>query len=500
MQITSTKINFEKLFHPDSLAFIGASPVPGKWGFIIFANILRGGFQGKIYPVNPGYANLFGMPCYPSISAVREKVELAVITVPAKNVPPVIDECIAKGVINAIIITSDFSETGSEGALLEQKIVEKSLSAGMTIVGPNTMGVFNAYGKLNILMPPIKTESGYVSIVSQSGNVGTQIMSECLKHGIGISKLISSGNEAMIKCEDYISYLIKDKTTRIIVMYIESLKAGRRFIEICRDLKAAKPIIIYKSGKTEGGKSAAASHTGAMAGSTEIYKSVFKQYGIIEAESTEEIIDLIGGFMSFPIPRGNRVGIITIGGGWGVITADECENHDLKLPDLSVDVYNKLDKLLPRYWSKRNPVDMVAVLSMEIYPKIIEAVVSWDGVDSVISLGGPSPAGFFQYDDMADKSGIKKEQVALISEKIHEQINERKKIVSEFMKKYDKPILHVEMSTAEDIRQNMKKYNYTTFMSPERAVRVLKKMVDFSKARDRMNKSNYSECVSKPRF
>jgi acyl-CoA synthetase (NDP forming) len=487
MLATDNKIDFDKLFNPRSLAFVGASPVPGKWGFIILANILRGAFPGKIYLVNPSYSDLFGMPCYPSVSAIKDDIDLVVITVPAKNVPKVIDDCLAKGITNAVVITSDFSETGKDGAALEKIITEKAKSGGMSIVGPNTMGIVNGYFNLNILMPPIKIEPGFVSIISQSGNVGTQIMSECLRHGIGVSKFVSSGNEAMIKCEDYLSYLLTDDLTKVIVLYVESLKEGKRFVQICREHKASKPIIFFKSGKTQAGQLAAASHTGAMAGSIQIYRSVFKQCGITEAESTEEIIDLIGGFLSFPVPAGHRVGIITIGGGWGVITADECEAHELKVPDLSVEVYDKLNSLLPKYWSKRNPVDMVAVLSMDIYPKIIEAVTAWDEVDSVISLGGPSIADFFEFGDIAEKLGLKMEQVSFMAEEIHRLIDNQKKIILEFMKKYNKPVFHVEMGTAEEIHRNMKTNNYITYKSPERAVRVLKKMAEYGEMKNSMN-------------
>jgi acyl-CoA synthetase (NDP forming) len=489
MTIQNTDIDFHTLFNPHSMAYIGASPVPGKWGFVIPANIIRGNFEGRFYPVNPNYSTLFGMPCYPSLSAIQDEVDMVVITVPANHVSSVIDECISKKVKNVIVITSDFSETGAEGALLEREISLKTKANGIDLVGPNTMGIFNAYGKLNILMPYIKAHPGHVSIVSQSGNVGTQIMSECTKNGIGISKVISSGNEANIKCEDYISYLAKDDTTKIIALYIESLKDGDKILKICRNLKADKPIIVYKSGKTSGGKLAAASHTKALAGSIEIYRSVFKQCGIIEADSTEDMIDIIGGFLSFPLPTGNRVGIITIGGGWGVIATDECETQGLSVPPLSDEIYSKLNELLPKYWSKRNPVDMAALLSMEVYPKAIEAMVSWDGVDSVISLGGGvSTNNFFDYRDLIERFGLNKEEVEGVSQKVNAYMQKRGASLSTLMKKYNKPIMHVELGGEGDAYHNMKEHNHIVFKSPERAVMVLKKMFDFYKMRKRMNK------------
>ncbi len=491
MTTKNAAVDFDKLFNPESMAFIGASKTPTKWGFIIMANIIRAGFRGKLFPVNPNYNSLFGMDCYPSLAAIKEDIELAVITVPAKLVPGVIDECIEKGIPNVIVITSDFRETGKEGAELERIITEKAGAAGMGLIGPNTMGILNAYSDLNILMPPIHTETGYVSIVSQSGNVGTQIMSDCLAKGVGVSKFVSSGNEAQVTCEDYISYLAEDDQTKVIVLYIESLKEGRKFIDICRNLKAAKPVIMYKSGKTSGGMSAAASHTGAMAGSIDVYRSVFRQCGIIEAESTEEIIDLITGFMSFPVPKGNKVGIVTIGGGWGVITADECEAHGLLLPQLPDEVCSKLDAVLPKYWSRKNPVDMVAALSAKVHLDSIEAVAAWDGVDAVIGLGGGTVSSYlrlFSENGMGEKLGLKKEEVEFYLNIVNKEALDYKKSLGALMKKYNKPIIHVEIGNEDTAFQNMKDYNYTVFRSPERAVKVLRKMVYYSQARAKMNK------------
>lgn len=491
MTTRNAAVDFDKLFNPESMAFIGASKTPTKWGFIIMANILRAGFRGKLFPVNPNYTSLFGMDCYPSLSAIKQDIELAVITVPAKQVPGIIDECIEKRILNTIVITSDFRETGSEGAELERIITEKAAAANMGLIGPNTMGILNAYSDLNILMPPVHTERGYVSIVSQSGNVGTQIMSECLAKGVGVSKFVSSGNEAQVTCEDYISYLAEDDNTKVIVLYIESLKEGRKFLDICRNIKAAKPIIMYKSGKTSGGMSAAASHTGAMAGSIDVYRSVFRQCGIIEAESTEEIIDLICGFVSYPVPKGNKVGIVTIGGGWGVITADECESQGLILPELPDEVCDKLDAVLPKYWSRQNPVDMVAALSVKSHLESINAVAAWDGVDAVIGLGGGTVSSYirmFAEDGMGERLGLKKEEVDSYLKIVNQEATDYKKSLGELMKKYDKPIIHVEIGHEDTAYQNMKDYNFTVFMSPERAVRVLRKMVYYSHVREKMNK------------
>ncbi len=489
MNSINNKLDIQTLFNPSAIAFVGATPVPGKWGFVIPANIIRSHYKGAFFPVNPNYNSIFGLPCYPSLSAIKEDVDLVVVTVPANKVSGVVDDCINKCVKCVIVITSDFSETGKEGALLENEIAEKARKAGLTLVGPNTMGIYNSYRNLFILMTYVKTDPGYVSIISQSGNVGTQIMSDCSKNGIGISKVVSSGNEAIIKCEDYISYFASDEKTKVIALYIESLKSGKRVLDICRDIKASKPIIIYKSGKTHSGQMAAASHTGAMAGSIEIYRSVFKQCGIIEAESSEEMTDLVGAFLAYPLPKGNRVGIITLGGGWGVITADECEARGFVLPELPAAIISRLDEMLPKYWSRRNPVDLAAVLSMEIFPKAIELMASWEGVDSVISMGGVSPVLFYDFGEYSERFGLKKEDMDILSQKVAEYINVRREAILSCMKKYDKPIIHVEIGGDDNAYENMREHNYIVFKSPERAVKVLKKMFDFYRMRERMNKA-----------
>ena len=389
-------------------------------------------------------------------------------------------------------ITSDFSETGEGGALLEREIAAKAKAGGMRFVGPNTMGIFNAYSNLNVLMSPIKAEPGYVSVISQSGNVGIQILNECfLKHGIGVSKLVSSGNEADIKCEDYLSYMANDEKTKVIILYIESFKNGKEFIRVCKEIKASKPIIIYKAGKTKSGMSAAASHTGAMAGSIDVYRSVFKQYGIIEAESQEEIFDLAGGFITYPLPKGNRVGIITIGGGWGVITADECESRGLVLPPLSPEVFDKLNKLLPKYWSKHNPVDMAAELSLDAHIKSLEAMVSWDGVDAVISLGLNAIEkylSYYHYDDISKMLNFKKEDMDMFINEIYKQLLINKKTVRTFIEKYNKPVIHVEIGEDNNVFNNSAdESKYAKFKSPEGAVKLLKKMYDYYQMKKRLN-------------
>jgi len=487
----SKNIDFKGLFNPKTIALIGATVFPNKWGFIVLANIIKGGYEGKIFPVNPNYDNILGIPSYASLSKIDEKVDLAIITTPAKTVLGIIDECIAKGIPNAIVITSNFSEVGEEGTLLEKEVVLKANAGGMNLVGPNTMGIYSSSVNLTALMPPINPLHGSVSMVSQSGNIGTQIMDWCESQGIGFSKFVSSGNEGDICCEDYLEYFGSDNETDVIVLYIESVKDGNRFLEIAKKTSQKKPIILFKGGKTNAGMSAAASHTGALAGSIDIYRTAFRQAGIIEAISTQEIVDLIAGFLSFPLPKGNRVGILTRGGGWGVITADECEANGLELPSLSTNIFDKFNKILPQYWSKGNPIDMVAVVQTEPFIECLNILASWKNVDSVISLGGMVDDSFlksFNDQKFLDHMGISGSDMKLVSDQFKEECVKLKQLTKGLMDEFDKPIISIEIGNGHNSKENLIEHGFATYPTPERGVYVLHKLYEYASFRNRVGR------------
>ena len=454
------------------------------------ANIINAGYHGELIPVNPNRESILGLKCYSSLLDIDKQVDLALITTPANTVSKIIDDCIVKNIPNAVIITSNFSETGEDGARLEREIVSKARAAGMRLVGPNTMGIYSSSVSLSALMPPIKPLPGGVSMISQSGNVGTQIMSQCFEKGIGFSKFVSSGNEGDLCCEDYLSYFGKDNETKLIVLYIESLNDGRNFIEIEKEIMPSKPVIVFKGGKTSAGMLAAASHTGAIAGSFDVYQSAFRQSGIIEATTTEEILDLIGGFMSFPLPRGNRVGILTRGGGWGVITTDACEACGLEVPPLSREILNRLDKRLPDYWSRGNPIDTVADMSEDSFLECLDALVSWDEVDAVISLGGSSGNKLFENlmnERILKYLGTSKEEINSLADQMLKGWNKVNEITANLMRKHNKPIINAGIRSDEQTREIMMNCGYITYPTPERAVRVLRKMYEYYSIRTKMS-------------
>jgi acyl-CoA synthetase (NDP forming) len=480
-----TELNFDLLFNPKSIAMIGATSNIEKWGAIVFLNILMGGYQGKLYPVNPKGEMVFNHPAYPKLTDIPEPVDLAVIAIPARVTKEAVQECIRKGIRMAIVITSDFSETGEEGARLEREIVEIARSGGLRLVGPNTMGIFSASARLTALMPPVRPRRGAVSLVSQSGNIGTQMLGWGEKFAVGFSKYVSSGNEGDLRSEDYLDCLGRDPDTRVILFYIEGLDDGREFLTKARNITPYKPIIAFKGGRTEAGTRAAKSHSGAMAGVKEVYEAAFRQAGILWASTTEEMLELAAAFSSLPLPRGNRVGILTRGGGWGVITADACNELGLEVPPLDESIVRRLDSLLPAFWSRGNPVDMVATMGMDPYIECLEALISWEKVDAVISLSGDTGPLAHLLPDIKKKAegtlpGDKTEKIMQHVSESRMRIYER---VGELVEKCRKPVFAVGTNFPRGKGTGKSEFALAQFRTPERAAKAAGVMYQYYKYR-----------------
>jgi len=478
--------NLDTLFNPCSLALVGASANPIKWGFIVLFNILKGEFEGLVYPVNPKLDSILGLPCYPSLEAIPEPVDLVVITTPAATVSSLIDECGRKKVPHVVVITSDFSETGPEGARMEQEIVEKAHRYGMRLVGPNTMGIFSARTNLHALMPPVMPLHGSLSMFSQSGNVGVQMLYWGINKGVGFNKFVSSGNEGDLKCEDYLNYFAEDAATSVILAYMEGLDAETELYRVAQNVCRKKPVLIFKGGRTQTGGKAAASHSGAMAVSSRVLRAAFHQAGIIEIEDSQGLIDCAKAFSAYPIPRGNRIAILTRGGGWGVITADSCEEHGLVIPPLSDDIIEKMNKFLPPYWSHGNPVDMAAVITSEPYLECLEILAEWDEVDAVIALGG-SIQGALDFNDNVKGTEELKKTLAFAREIAKDYAGQNDIVLDHARKLVDKtgkPIIVVTLGDYEDHKSDLMNHQVVSYPTPERAVRALARMVDYRRFLD----------------
>jgi len=370
------------LFQPKSVAVIGASATPGKIGYTVLENLLKSKYKGGIYPVNPKSDEILGIKCYSRILDVKEQVESAIITIPAKFVSQIVDECGEKGIKGLMIITSGFSEVGLDE--LEKEIVAKSHSYGMRVLGPNIVGVLSNSDDFNGSFAPFLPFKGSASLVSQSGALLIGIDAQTYVRGIGFDKLISIGNMSDVNFADTIEWLDQDEKTSCISLYIEGLNDGRRVIDVGR--KASKPIIALKSGISAHGAEAAASHTGSLAGTSKIYKSAFAQAGIIQAEDLDNLFDRTLVLSLQPPMKGDNVLIITNGGGVGVLATDSAEKFGVPLKFAPPQLQEELKKYMPSFGSAKNPVDLTGMAGDAWYHDTVKIAFEHDWVDGLVIL------------------------------------------------------------------------------------------------------------------
>jgi acyl-CoA synthetase (NDP forming) len=389
--------NFQALLAPKSMALVGASGDISKWGGSAFKSVLDGGFTGKLYAVNPKGGEVFGQQAYTRIEDLPEAPDLALLAVGGSQVAPMLEACGRRGVKAAIAIAAGFSETGESGAEAEREIARIATDSGITLMGPNCMGLISNEVNLHAvgfvkLHPP----KGTLSFISQSGNMVTTISNNCARRGIGVDKAASVGNEAQIGAIDIVDYLRDNPNTTAMMMYVEGIDDGKKFMEIAKRTTAVKPIVVLRTGLTEFGSKAASSHTGAMAGNAAVWEAAARQSGIVTCTSTDEVVDLGTCMAYLPLRPGRRVAIITQGGGAGVMAADEVARHGLQLAELPAELYASFDPLLPPFWSKQNPLDTVASAHGDVMPQIVRGVAECDAVDAIIMmsvLGIPTSAG-----------------------------------------------------------------------------------------------------------
>ncbi|NLD57195.1 MAG: CoA-binding protein [Methanomicrobiales archaeon] len=363
-----------------SIAVIGASPEPSKVGYAILRNLLS--FPGRVYPVNPKHKKILGRDVYPDIAAIPEPVDIAVIVVPARLVPSVMEECGKKEVPLVIIISSGFRESGSDGALLEEQILATATHYGTRIIGPNCLGLMLPLQGINTTFDPVSPKPGRIAFISQSGAIITTVVDWSLPEEIGFSAIISVGNQADLSFEDFCQFALDDPNTRAIIMYIEEIRNGRRFMEIVRKVTGKKPIVAVKSGASRIGQMAAASHTGSLAGSHEVYMAGFWQSGVIPARSMREAFQTAQLLSSEGIPKGIRAIVITNAGGFGVLASDYAERYGIEMVEFPESILQELDTILPVDWNRRNPIDMVGDASADRFARTFDIMIKnqdlWD--------------------------------------------------------------------------------------------------------------------------
>lgn len=372
------------VFNPKSVAIVGASQTPNKIGNVLMKNFIDGSFGGKLYAVNPKYKKVLGVPCFPKVSRIPGPVDCVIVATPAVTVPKIIEDCGKKKVKGVIVLSGGFEEVKREDLAEEMK--RYSDKYRIPVIGPNCLGIFDPYSRVDsIFLPRFKLERpepGNIAFVTQSGAVGSTVVDLAAHYGMGISKFISFGNGTVLDESDFLEFLENDPETEIIILYLEGVKDGQKLLKWMKRVNAKKPIIALKAGKYEGAMKAARSHTGNIAGSYLAYKAAFRQAKVTEADGLDELFDFVKIFDQ-PHPKGGRVGVITNGGGMGVLTADAIEEQGLKIAQFSKESRKAIKKILPDYGNVGNPLDLVADSDVEGYTKAIEVMQNDPNIDAL---------------------------------------------------------------------------------------------------------------------
>ncbi len=466
----------DAFFNPCAVAIIGATKKIDKAGHVIFRNFAanknRGVFKGQIYPVNPNEDSILGFKCYKSITEIPDELDLIVIVVPAKIVPTIMEEAAAKKVKNAIIISSGFREIGN--IELEEQVANTAKNAGIRVLGPNCLGVYySRTGVDTLFLPETKILTtgdevvatprpmrGNIAIVTQSGAFGVAALDYLAGRQIGISKFVSFGNKCDVTESEMMHYLLYDKETHAILLYVEDIKHGREFLKIARKVTPKKPIVALKAGRSTAGARAAASHTGAIAGSDKIYDAAFQQTGVFRAKDMEEFFDAGKALAMQPPALGKNIGVLTDAGGPGIMAVDECEIKGLTVDRFSEETLEKFQKLkdqgvLPKFAATTNPVDLTGSVTDDMFEVAADAMFRERGVNGIILLGlHHSPALQEKYIDL----------------------------VAAVANKYSKPIVMCDIGETEMAlytRFRFDKLGIPSYSSPEDAARAMKALVSY---------------------
>ncbi len=368
------------IFYPDSIAVVGASATSGKVGYAVFRNLLN--FPGRLYAVNPGRDEIMGRKAYKSLAAIPENVDMAAITVPAAVVPDVMEAAGEKGVKLAIVITAGFREIGGEGAELEKKILDIARKHGIRMVGPNCLGIILPHRKINATFDPANPKAGHLAFISQSGAVITTVVDWSMQEEIGLSAVISAGNQTDMGFDEFLTFANHDPDTSTIILYIEEIRNGRAFMDVVKEVAKKKHVIAIKSGSSKKGQMAASSHTGSLAGSYEVYEAMFKQSGVIVAHSLKEAFQVGELLASEDYPQGKRALIISNAGGFAVLASDYAEKYGVDVVELPDEIINELNSFLSEEWSHENPMDLVGDAGVERYAQVFDLMIRhqdlWD--------------------------------------------------------------------------------------------------------------------------
>ena len=444
----------EMFFTPVSVAVVGAGRKPGKLGHAVLSNMLQCGYGGKLYPVNPKADQILGLKCYPSVLEIPDEVELAIIIIPNRFVPQVMEQCGKKGVKGAIIITAGFREAGLDGIRLEHEVLDVAGRYGIRVVGPNCLGIISTYTPLNASFAAGMPSEGSIAFMSQSGALCTAILDWALAKGIGFSHFVSLGNKADVNEIDLLKAWATHEHSRVIIIYMEGIGDGPEFMRVARQVTRHKPVIAVKSGKTAAGSRAVSSHTGTLAGSERAYDAAFRQSGILRASSIEQLFDYSLAFAYQPHLKGRNIAIVTNAGGPGIMATDALESGGMKLARLQGETIELLREYLPPAANTNNPIDVIGDALVDRYEVALKAVLEDSNVDGAI---------------------------VILTPQVYTQIEETAEAVGRLAGAYDKPVLGCFMGEAKvgaGIRV-LNEHKIPNYSFPERAAIALQAMAEY---------------------
>lgn len=464
------------IVNPNSIAFWGASNRFSSMGTNQLNSVLELGFEGPIYPIHPREDSVLGLKAYPTVADLPEVPDLAVMVLPTRVVPQVMAECGQKGIKHAVVVSGGFKEVGGEGPKLEKKLLGIAHSYGIRFLGPNCLGVANPHHKFNVTFLPFEGQSGFIGFASQSGSFITQMFGYLSRYHIGFSTGISVGNEADVDIVDAMEYLATCPHTKVIGLYIETIRRGEKFVEIARSIVPDKPIVAYYVGGSEAGQQASLSHTAALAGPDGLYDGVFRQSGIIRAQTIPELFDFCWVLGASPRPAGNRVIIQTHSGGPGAAAADACGRTGLVLAKLSRKTREKLSPLVPATGSMSNPIDLTFSKNPQDYfsviPNILLEEKNCDGLLAYFLAPGHIIRRTME------SMEIPPDKIPQLTEKI---FDDQAKSVADLMAIHQKPLFgYTFQSHAELYVQKLLQNGVPVFPSPERAARAMAALVNYS--------------------
>ena len=476
--------SLEKVFNPRSVAVIGASEVPGKASERRIRSLVEGGYKGDIYLINPKRSELFGRKAYPNITEVDKEIDLVMIVVAPRFLISAVADSVKMGAKGVIIITAGLGETGAEGKKIEAQILKDASKTGAYIIGPNCSGMFSATSHMNLLGVP-HLEKGTISVLAQSGNVIDSLTHYASMRGVGFSKIISLGNAIGVNFPEYIDYLKDDPGTRAIMMYLEGIKDGSNLVRVVRETIKKKPVIALKVGRSDAGARAAASHTGSLAGNDIIVDAAFKQAGIVRVTNVDELFDLAEVFSRCPLPKGNRVAILSEGGGDNSIAADNAETYGMEVPVLSLSTQEKVKPFLLEGMPASNPIDYggTAEENPHIITECVKACMEADQIDGIYITG------FF--------GGFKD----IIAPHVAELEEQTARDLIDLVKKYGKPLfVHTSFAGAQiKSLEILKAAGVPVFESSERTAQCLSELMKFAVNQTKISNIQVLKLESKER-